>query len=592
MLRGIYGDPERYQDTYWSRFEGRYFAGDGAKLDGDGYLWVLGRVDDVMNVSGHRISTTEVESALVDNPKVAEAAVVGAKDDTTGQAIVAFVTLRGTTEASDEVGAELREHVADKIGKIGRPKTIIFTDDLPKTRSGKIMRRLLRDVAEGRSWATPPRSPTPAWWRSATGPPPGPARRTEGRALSPAGGPQGGAVQGQVQPGAGPVDPRAHGPQGHIEDGGDLGVAQPAYSVEEKGVPIDRRETVEPLHHPSPVVRRHDPAQDGVLVEAGLVVGAPGRVPPEPAHRAEPPFAAVVVAQDVEGDAHQPGGVGPERRVVVVERGEGGGEGLGRRLLGQRRAHPPTEEGVDAVHLGLVEGDEPGLVRDGLIHGPPPHGSRGEAATRDSGRPKAVGKRTSVGKPRSFANRRAVAGKERRRGAATLPADPPMTAPAPDSHPRPRILLAEDDARLAGAYARRLGAEHLAVDVVGTVAEAREHERRCDYACLLLDRLLPDGDVLELVREIDERVAHPPIVLVSAVADQEDRVEGLRAGADDYVAKPVHLDELAVRVTRLVGGGRARPGPAPGPARRGGARPVRCGSASAASRSSCRRRSC
>ena len=150
MLRGIYGDPERYQDTYWSRFEGHYFAGDGAKLDGDGYLWVLGRVDDVMNVSGHRISTTEVESALVDNPKVAEAAVVGAKDDTTGQAIVAFVTLRGTTEASDEVGAELREHVATKIGKIGRPKTIIFTDDLPKTRSGKIMRRLLRDVAEGR----------------------------------------------------------------------------------------------------------------------------------------------------------------------------------------------------------------------------------------------------------------------------------------------------------------------------------------------------------------------------------------------------------------------------------------------------------
>jgi acetyl-CoA synthetase len=150
MLRGIYGDPERYRDTYWSRFEGRYFAGDGAKLDSDGYLWVLGRVDDVMNVSGHRISTTEVESALVDNDKVAEAAVVGAKDDTTGQAIIAFVTLRGTVEASDAIGAELREHVATKIGKIGRPKTIVFTDDLPKTRSGKIMRRLLRDVAEGR----------------------------------------------------------------------------------------------------------------------------------------------------------------------------------------------------------------------------------------------------------------------------------------------------------------------------------------------------------------------------------------------------------------------------------------------------------
>ncbi len=150
MLRGIWGDPERYQETYWSRYEGRYFAGDGAKLDDDGYLWVLGRVDDVMNISGHRISTTEVESALVDNPKVAEAAVVGAKDDTTGQAIVAFVTLRGTVEASDEVGEELRQHVAKKIGAISRPKLIVFTDDLPKTRSGKIMRRLLRDVAEGR----------------------------------------------------------------------------------------------------------------------------------------------------------------------------------------------------------------------------------------------------------------------------------------------------------------------------------------------------------------------------------------------------------------------------------------------------------
>ena len=150
MLRGIYGDPDRYRDTYWSRYEGRYFAGDGAKVDEDGYLWVLGRVDDVMNISGHRISTTEVESALVDNPKVAEAAVVGAKDDMTGQAIIAFVTLKGDTERSDEVGAELREHVATKIGKISRPKTIIFTDDLPKTRSGKIMRRLLRDVAEGR----------------------------------------------------------------------------------------------------------------------------------------------------------------------------------------------------------------------------------------------------------------------------------------------------------------------------------------------------------------------------------------------------------------------------------------------------------
>jgi acetyl-CoA synthetase len=150
MLRGIWGDPERYRDTYWSNFEGRYFAGDGAKIDDDGYLWVLGRVDDVMNVSGHRISTTEVESALVDNHLVAEAAVVGAKDDVTGQAIVAFVTLRGTSTASPEVGEQLRQHVATKIGAISRPKLIVFTDDLPKTRSGKIMRRLLRDVAEGR----------------------------------------------------------------------------------------------------------------------------------------------------------------------------------------------------------------------------------------------------------------------------------------------------------------------------------------------------------------------------------------------------------------------------------------------------------
>ncbi len=150
MLRGIYRDPDRYQETYWSRFEGRYFAGDGAKLDDDGYLWLLGRVDDVMNVSGHRISTTEVESALVDHPDVAEAAVVGAADATTGQGIIAFVTLKSECEADSSRGEMLREHVADKIGRFGRPKTIIFTDDLPKTRSGKIMRRLLRDVAEGR----------------------------------------------------------------------------------------------------------------------------------------------------------------------------------------------------------------------------------------------------------------------------------------------------------------------------------------------------------------------------------------------------------------------------------------------------------
>ena len=150
MLRGIWGDPERYQETYWSRFPGRYFAGDGAKLDDDGYLWLLGRVDDVMNVTGHRISTTEVESALVSHPSVAEAAVVGADDATTGQAIIAYVTLRSGAEADSEHAEVLRDHVATEIGAIAKPKTIIFTPDLPKTRSGKIMRRLLRDVAEGR----------------------------------------------------------------------------------------------------------------------------------------------------------------------------------------------------------------------------------------------------------------------------------------------------------------------------------------------------------------------------------------------------------------------------------------------------------
>ncbi len=151
MLRGIYGDPERYRDTYWSRFEGRYFAGDGAKIDDEGYLWLLGRVDDVMNISGHRVSTTEVESALVDHPSVAEAAVVGAKDDTTGQAIIAFVTVKAGQPQDAQTGEELRQHVAKKIGAIARPKTVVFTDELPKTRSGKIMRRLLRDVAEGRA---------------------------------------------------------------------------------------------------------------------------------------------------------------------------------------------------------------------------------------------------------------------------------------------------------------------------------------------------------------------------------------------------------------------------------------------------------
>jgi acetyl-CoA synthetase len=151
MLRGIWGDPERYRDTYWSTYEGRYFAGDGAKVDEDGYLWLLGRVDDVMNVSGHRISTAEVESALVDHPSVAEAAVVGATDDTTGQAIVGYVILRGDQEATDELGEEVRAHVAKKLGAIARPRTVVLVPDLPKTRSGKIMRRLLRDVAEGRA---------------------------------------------------------------------------------------------------------------------------------------------------------------------------------------------------------------------------------------------------------------------------------------------------------------------------------------------------------------------------------------------------------------------------------------------------------
>jgi len=149
MLRGIYKDDRRYRETYWSRFPGRYFAGDGAKRDAEGYLWLMGRVDDVMKISGHRISTTEVESALVSHPKVAEAAVIGREDPVTGQAIFAFVTLRSGNESSDALSAELREHVVKAIGAIARPKTIMFTPDLPKTRSGKIMRRLLRDIANG-----------------------------------------------------------------------------------------------------------------------------------------------------------------------------------------------------------------------------------------------------------------------------------------------------------------------------------------------------------------------------------------------------------------------------------------------------------
>jgi acetyl-CoA synthetase len=150
MLRGIHKADQRYKETYWSKYTDTYFAGDGARIDEDGDFWLLGRVDDVMNVSGHRISTIEVESALVDHQKVAEAAVAGRADSTTGQAIVAFVSLKGGEEGSLEMLEELREHVAKKIGKIARPANIVFTPELPKTRSGKIMRRLLRDVSENR----------------------------------------------------------------------------------------------------------------------------------------------------------------------------------------------------------------------------------------------------------------------------------------------------------------------------------------------------------------------------------------------------------------------------------------------------------
>jgi acetyl-CoA synthetase len=150
MLRGIHNDPERYQETYWSKFGDVYFAGDGARVDADGDFWLLGRVDDVMNVSGHRISTIEVESALVDHHDVAEAAVCGRADQLTGQAIVAYVSLKGDKEASLDMYEELRSHVASKIGPIAKPANIVFTPELPKTRSGKIMRRLLRDVAEQR----------------------------------------------------------------------------------------------------------------------------------------------------------------------------------------------------------------------------------------------------------------------------------------------------------------------------------------------------------------------------------------------------------------------------------------------------------
>src|SRR5688500_7369525 len=151
MLLTFYGDDERFRQNYWAKWPDIYFPGDGAKRDGDGYYWILGRVDDVLNVAGHRIGTMEVESALVDHPSVAEAAVVGRADELKGQAIAAFVTVKEGIEASDALKATLKEHVSKKIGAIARPDDILYAADLPKTRSGKIMRRLLRDIAEGRT---------------------------------------------------------------------------------------------------------------------------------------------------------------------------------------------------------------------------------------------------------------------------------------------------------------------------------------------------------------------------------------------------------------------------------------------------------
>ena len=180
LQRRIRDDPQRFRETYWSRFPGRYFAGDGAKRDKDGYLWLLGRVDDVMKISGHRISTTEVESALVSHPKVAEAAVIGRDDPiTTPQAIFAFVTLRSHHQGSDAFAADLREPRGEgEIGAIARPRQIMFTPELPKTRCGKIMRRLLRDIANGRPrWAIPRRWPIPrSSTRSSAEPPRRPPR--------------------------------------------------------------------------------------------------------------------------------------------------------------------------------------------------------------------------------------------------------------------------------------------------------------------------------------------------------------------------------------------------------------------------------
>jgi acetyl-CoA synthetase len=151
MTRGIWGDDQRFIDTYWSKFPGKFLAGDGCRRDGDGYFWFMGRIDDVMNVSGHRISSAEIESALVDHPRVAEAAVCGKLDEMTGQAVYAFVSLKAGNAGTAELADELRDHVAEKLGKFTRPKYITFTQELPKTRSGKIMRRLLRDIAEGRT---------------------------------------------------------------------------------------------------------------------------------------------------------------------------------------------------------------------------------------------------------------------------------------------------------------------------------------------------------------------------------------------------------------------------------------------------------
>jgi acetyl-CoA synthetase len=150
MLRGIWGDPERFKETYWSNYKNTYFAGDGAHRDKRGYFWIMGRIDDVMNISGHRIGTMEVESAIVSCPKVAESAVVGRPDEITGTAIVAFVTPKSGVIADEKLEAELRQHVTKQIGAIAKPANIRFTDALPKTRSGKIMRRLLRDIAAGK----------------------------------------------------------------------------------------------------------------------------------------------------------------------------------------------------------------------------------------------------------------------------------------------------------------------------------------------------------------------------------------------------------------------------------------------------------